>query len=86
MKTTFEIYPKSNILNTENTNKKEVDNDDKENNRYVNVNITPGAMILTPKAKSIGPTPDRSVSKILFRNIFALILKFNQGLDNCCIK
>ena len=55
-------YSNMSILSAENTNKKEFDNDDKENNQYVNVNITPGAMILTPKAKSVGPTPDRSVS------------------------
>ena len=28
-----------------------------------NTNITPGAIMLTPTAKSVGPTPDRSVSK-----------------------
>jgi len=55
-------YSNMSILSAENTNKKEFDNDDKENNQYVNVNITPGAMILTPKAKSVGPTPDRSLT------------------------
>lgn len=68
--------PKLSIHSFDDNRKSQFDSSDKENYRYVNVNITPGAMILTPKAKSIGPTPDRSVSKILFRNIFALILEF----------
>ena len=36
---------------------------DKENLKPIqNINITPGAIMLTPTAKSVGPTPDRSVS------------------------
>ena len=31
-----------------------------------NVNITPGAIMLTPKANSVGPTPDRSVSNLAY--------------------
>ena len=37
----------------------------KENKQHQNVNITPGAIMLTPKARSVGPTPDRSVSNQL---------------------
>ena len=68
--------PKLSIHSFDDDRKSQFDSSDKENYQYVNVNITPGAMILTPKAKSVGPTPDRSVSKIFLGNIFALILKF----------
>ena len=74
-------YSNMSILSAENTNKKEFDNDDKENNQYVNVNITPGAMILTPKAKSVGPTPDRSVS-IKFLELLDPQLFFKNISDN----
>lgn len=40
---------------------------DKENKHPIhNVNITPGAIMLTPTAKSVGPTPDRSVSYLIY--------------------
>ena len=42
----------------------------KENVQPVhNVNITPGAIMLTPKANSVGPTPDRSVSNLAYQII-----------------
>ena len=68
--------PKLSIHSFDDNRKSQFDSCEKENYQYVNVNITPGAMILTPKAKSVGPTPDSSVSKILFGNAFSLILKF----------
>ena len=37
-----------------------------------NVNITPGAILRTPSTKSVGPTPDRSVS--VFRSISSLLI------------
>merc|ERR1719334_914985 len=52
--------PKLSIHSFDDDRKSQFDSSDKENYQYVNVNITPGAMILTPKAKSVGPTPDRS--------------------------
>ena len=67
--------PKLSIHSFDDNRKSQFDSSDKENYQYVNVNITPGAMILTPKAKSVGPTPDRSVSKISLGNIFSLIFK-----------
>ena len=77
-------YSNMSILSAENTNKKEFDNDDKENNQYVNVNITPGAMILTPKAKSVGPTPDRSVSiNFLGPQLRGDFLKIYQIIIQC---
>ena len=48
-----------------NPRNQQFDSNEKENYHHANVNITPGAMILTPKANSVGPTPDRSVSTIL---------------------
>ena len=40
--------------------------EDKENHESrPNVNITPGAIMLTPTTKSAGPTPDRSVSFLM---------------------
>ena len=62
------MSPQSPKLSSDSSNndmKQQFDRNEKENYQYVNVNITPGAMILTPKANSVGPTPDRSVSKII---------------------
>ena len=62
----------------------------KENVQPVhNVNITPGAIMLTPKAKSVGPTPDRSVSNLAYLAMFVqagIILFFiflNYKLSSC---
>ena len=69
------ISPQSPKLSSDSPNndmKQQFDRNEKENYQYVNVNITPGAMILTPKANSVGPTPDRSVSKIMVKSTTAI--------------
>ena len=43
-----------------------------------NVNITPGAIMLTPKANSVGPTPDRSVSKVSKVSLLSNTGKLNK--------
>ena len=58
------------------------DSNEKENYQHVNVNITPGAMILTPNAKSVGPTPDRSVSIIFSISLIGVRIRCRTS---CCL-